>query len=73
MIRKYYAQRRQGGDNPLGVGIIPVGAIFYLQNEARKAATSASVVVAITVMASVANRSPASEAGSNSNSVPLAA
>ena len=33
MIRKYYAQRRQGGDNPLGVGIIPVGAIFHLQNE----------------------------------------
>lgn len=31
MIRQYYAQRRRGGDNPLGVGIIPAGAIFYLQ------------------------------------------
>jgi hypothetical protein len=31
MIRQYYAQRRRGGDNPLGVGVIPAGAIFYLQ------------------------------------------
>jgi hypothetical protein len=33
MIRQYYAQRRQGGNNPLGVGIIPAGAIFYLQDD----------------------------------------
>ena len=33
MIRQYHAQRRQGGNNPLGVGIIPVGAIFYLQDQ----------------------------------------
>ncbi|HME24139.1 MAG TPA: hypothetical protein VKI44_22870 [Acetobacteraceae bacterium] len=31
MIREYHAQRRQGGHNPLGIGVIPAGAIFYLQ------------------------------------------
>lgn len=33
MIRQYYAQRCCGGDNPLRVGVIPTGAIFYLQDE----------------------------------------
>ena len=33
MFRQYYAQRARGGHNPLRVGVIPVGAIFYLQNE----------------------------------------
>lgn len=33
MIRQYYAQRCRGGDNPLRVGIIPTGSIFYLQDE----------------------------------------
>jgi hypothetical protein len=33
MIRQYHAQRRRGGPNPLGVGVIPAGAIFYLQDE----------------------------------------
>jgi hypothetical protein len=33
MIRQYYAQRRQGGDNPKGVGVIAVGSIYYLQND----------------------------------------
>jgi hypothetical protein len=33
MIRQYYAQRCRGGDNPLRVGVIPTGAIFYLQDE----------------------------------------
>jgi hypothetical protein len=33
MIRQYYAQRSRGGDNPLRVGIIPTGAIFYFQDE----------------------------------------
>lgn len=33
MIRQYYPQRRRGGDNPLGVGVIPTSAIFYLQCE----------------------------------------
>ena len=33
MIRQYHAQRRQGGTNPLGVGVIAAGAIFYLQND----------------------------------------
>lgn len=33
MIRQYYAQRAQGGDNPLRVGVIPIGAILYLQDE----------------------------------------
>jgi hypothetical protein len=33
MIRQYHAQRRRGGSNLLGVGVIPVGAIFYLQDE----------------------------------------
>ena len=33
MIRQYRSQRRRGGDNPLGVGTIPVGAIFYIQED----------------------------------------
>ena len=33
MNRQYRAQRRQGGANPLGVGIIAAGSIFYLQDE----------------------------------------
>ena len=33
MIRQYYAQRCRGGDNPLRVGVIPAGAIFYIQDE----------------------------------------
>ncbi|WP_024882379.1 hypothetical protein [Methylosinus sp. LW3] len=33
MMRQYYAQRRQGGDNPKGVGVIAVGSIYYLQND----------------------------------------
>jgi hypothetical protein len=34
MFRQYYAQRARGGDNPLRVGVIPIGASFYLQDEA---------------------------------------
>jgi hypothetical protein len=33
MIRQYFAQRCRGGDNPLRVGVIPVGAIFYIQDD----------------------------------------
>ncbi len=33
MIRQYYAQRCRGGDNPLRVGLIPVGAVFFIQEE----------------------------------------
>ena len=33
MIRQYHAQRRQGGANPLGVGVVALGTIVYLQNE----------------------------------------
>ncbi len=33
MIRQYYAQRARGGDNPLRVGTVAVGSIFYLQDE----------------------------------------
>jgi hypothetical protein len=33
MIRQYYAQRCRGGHNPLRVGVIPVGAIFYIQDD----------------------------------------
>jgi len=32
MIRQYKAQRRRGGYNPLGVGVISVGSIYYLQD-----------------------------------------
>lgn len=32
MIRQYKAQRRRGGCNPLGVGVISVGSIYYLQD-----------------------------------------
>lgn len=31
MLRQYYAQRRCGGNNPLGVGVIGVGSVYYLQ------------------------------------------
>lgn len=33
MIRQYYAQRAHGGDNPLRVGTVAAGSIFYLQDE----------------------------------------
>ena len=33
MIRQYFAQRFQGGANPLRVGVVAVGSIFYLQDE----------------------------------------
>ena len=33
MMRQYFAQRRRGGHNPLGVGVIAAGAILYLQDE----------------------------------------
>ena len=32
MIRQYGTQRRRGGANPLGVGVIAVGSIYYLQD-----------------------------------------
>jgi hypothetical protein len=32
MIRQYGGHRRRGGINPLGVGVIATGSIFYLQN-----------------------------------------
>jgi hypothetical protein len=33
MLRQYYAQRCRGGDNPLRVGVIAVGSIYYLQDQ----------------------------------------
>ncbi len=33
MIRHYGGQRCRGGNNPLRVGVIPVGAVFYIQHE----------------------------------------
>ena len=33
MIRQYYAQRARGADNPLRVGTVAAGEIFYLQDE----------------------------------------
>ena len=33
MIRQYDAQRARGGDNPLRVGVIAVGSIYYIQSE----------------------------------------
>ena len=32
MIRQYGGQRRRGGVNPLGVGVIATGSIYYLQD-----------------------------------------
>jgi hypothetical protein len=32
MLREYHAGRRQSGRNPLGVGVIAVGSIDYLQD-----------------------------------------
>jgi len=34
MIRQYGAQHCQGGDNPLRVGVVAAGSIFYLQDGA---------------------------------------
>ena len=34
MMRHYGAQRRRGGANPLGVGTVAVGSMFYLQDQA---------------------------------------
>lgn len=33
MMRQYGAQRCRGGDNPLRVGTIAVGSVFYLQDQ----------------------------------------
>ena len=33
MIRQYGAQRAQGGNNPLRVGVIAVGSIYYIQSD----------------------------------------
>lgn len=33
MIRQYFAQRFQGGPNPLRVGVVASGSILYLQDE----------------------------------------
>jgi hypothetical protein len=33
MIRQYYAQRCQGGDNPLRVGVVSIGSIYYIQSD----------------------------------------
>jgi hypothetical protein len=33
VIRQYGAQRRRGGDNPLGVGVVAAGTIVYLQDD----------------------------------------
>jgi len=33
MLRQYYAQRCRGGDNPLRVGVIAVGSIYYVQDQ----------------------------------------
>ena len=32
MMRQYRTQRRRGGANPLGVGVVAVGTIYYLQD-----------------------------------------
>ena len=34
MMRQYRAHRRMGGQNPLGIGVVAVGSIFYLQDPA---------------------------------------
>ena len=34
MLRQYFAQRCRGGSNPLRVGVIAVGSIYYLQDDA---------------------------------------
>ena len=33
MIRQYGAQHARGGDNPLRVGVIAVGSIYYIQSD----------------------------------------
>ncbi len=32
-MRQYWAQRRCGGANPLGVGVVAVGSSYYVQDE----------------------------------------
>lgn len=34
MLRQYFAQRCRGGSNPLRVGVIAIGSIYYLQDDA---------------------------------------
>ena len=36
MIRLYRGQRRRGGANPLGVGVIATGSIYYLRQPLRR-------------------------------------
>ncbi|MHB0726991.1 hypothetical protein ACX4MZ_06400 [Roseomonas mucosa] len=33
MLRQYFAQRCRGGVNPLRVGVVALGSIYYLQDE----------------------------------------
>ena len=33
MMRQYHAPHRRGGHNPLGVGVVTVGSLFYLQDD----------------------------------------
>ncbi len=33
MLRHYYAQRRRGGVNPLGVGVVAIGSIYRLNHD----------------------------------------
>lgn len=46
MFRQYYAQRCRGGSNPLRVGVIAIGSIYYLQDDdyLRHPATSTPIM-----------------------------
>lgn len=33
MMRQYGASPRRGGNNPLGVGVIAIGSLYFLQDE----------------------------------------
>ncbi|MDT8350954.1 hypothetical protein [Roseomonas mucosa] len=45
MLCQYHAPRRQGGDNPLGVGTVALGSIFYLQDDGYWRARSGRTAV----------------------------
>lgn len=47
MNRQYYAPRRRGGQNPHGVGTVPIGTIVYLQNTGLRIGRNGSPVCVV--------------------------
>ena len=56
MLRQYHAPRRLGGDNPLGVGTVALGAVFYLQDDGHDHAARRDPATGRWLSLAVANR-----------------